>query len=264
MSSNSDKIFERYSKHPEDGRAEWTRTNSLEFHYTKKQLESFITSDSRILEIGCATGYYGMYYAERCREYVGVDIFPAHIDRFRQKIAETGLKNISCQVGDATALTDIPDESFDVVLCLGPMYHLPQKERGQVLSECYRVCKRDGIAAFAYINKIGVYAGACVYDASKDYYPTEKANEAVLKNGTDDMRPELFYYSTPEEIEKTSSAHGFEKISDLGTNFMVTMSVVDSMSDEKFELMRPLYDQMTSHESCTGMSDHALLICRRK
>lgn len=264
MSSNRDKIFANYASSREDSRSEWSRTNSLEFHYTKKQLAGFITENSRILEIGCATGYYGMYYAGRCREYVGVDLFPAHIDLFRQKIAEAGLENVSCQVGDATALTDIADGSFDVVLCLGPMYHLPPKEREQVFSECYRVCKKDGVAAFAYINKIGVYAGACVYDALRDYYPTEKANEAVLKNGTDDMRPELFYYSTPEEIEAASSAHGFEKISDLGTNFMVTMSVVDSMSDEKFELMRPLYDEMTFHESCTGMSDHALLICRRK
>ena len=43
----------------------------------------------------------------------------------------------------------------------------------------------------------------------------------------------------------------------------VTMGVVDSMSDEQFEIIRPLYDQMTSHESCAGMSNHALLVCRK-
>ena len=32
------------------------------------------------------------------------------------------------------------------------------------------------------------------------------------------------------------------------------------MSDEKFALLRPLLDQMAFHESCTGMSNHAVLV----
>ncbi len=263
MSSNSDKIFANYAKGIEDSRAEWSRTSALEFHYTKKQLDPLITMDSRILEIGCATGYYGMYYASRCREYVGVDIFPAHIERFRQKIADASLENVSCQVGDATDLSDIADDSFDVVLCLGPMYHLPPEERETVLSECRRVCHAGGIVALAYINKIGCYVGGCVHDEWRNYYPSENGNKA-FENGTDDLQPELFFMTTPEEIEEAAIAHGLEKISNLGTNFMVTKCVVDAMSAEKFELMRPIYDAMTSHESCTGMSDHALLICRRR
>lgn len=264
MSSNREKIFERYSESPEDGRSERSRTQSLEFYYTKKHLEGFITKDSRVLEVGCATGYYGMYYADKCREYMGVDIFPPHVELFRRRIDEAGLKNVSCQAGDATALTDIESESFDVVLCLGPMYHLPPEERRQTFEECCRVCKSGGIAAFAYINRIGVYAGACVLEGMRGVYPNERANEYVLGRSTDDMRPDVFYFTMPEEMEAVASECGFEKIKNLGTNFMFTLSAVDGMSDERFELMRPLYDQMVSYESCTGMADHGLLVCRKK
>lgn len=38
---------------------------------------------------------------------------------------------------------------------------------------------------------------------------------------------------------------------------------IDAMSEEKFELMKPLLDHMTSYESCTGMSNHAVLVCRK-
>ena len=38
------------------------------------------------------------------------------------------------------------------------------------------------------------------------------------------------------------------------------MSAVEAMDDEKFELMRPLLDSMADSESCTGMSNHALLV----
>lgn len=56
---------------------------------------------------------------------------------------------------------------------------------------------------------------------------------------------------------------GLTKIKNLGTDFFITMSVVNNMTDEQFELLKPLYDNMTSFESCTGMANHALLVCRK-
>jgi len=261
MSSNQDKIFARYSNKSEEVRADHSRTSALEFHYTKRHIDPYISKDSRVLEIGCATGYYGLYYADKCREYMGVDIYPPHIELFNKKIAEKRLSNVTCQVGDATNLNVISDGSFDVVLCLGPMYHLPPEERELVLAECSRICKIGGILAFAYINTIGVYAGACVFDDCT--YPNEKTNDYVLNKQTDDVNPGLFYFTMPEEIETAAEKHGLRKIKNLGTNFMITKKIVDDMSDERFEVMRPLYDQMTSFESCTGISNHALLICQK-
>ena len=133
MSLNQTKLIEQYTSGNEEARADSSRTAGLEFYYTKKHLGGMIGKNDRVLEIGCATGYYGLYYAEQCREYVGIDIVPKHIGLFREKIAARGLKNVSCQVGDGTDLKGIEDESFDVVLCLGPMYHLTEQERSAFL-----------------------------------------------------------------------------------------------------------------------------------
>lgn len=235
----------------------------MEFHYTKKHLEEYITKETRILEVGCATGYYGMYYYDKCKEYVGVDIVPSHIDIFKNKIERANADNVSCQIGDATNLENIADESFDAVLCLGPIYHLTTDESKLVFAECNRVCKKNGIVAFAYINKIGAYAGACIYDDWRDVYPNEKSNKLVLEMNTDDSQTGLFYYSTPEDMEKLAKQHGLTKLKNLGTEFMITKKIVDDMTSERFEMMKPLYDYMTSYESCTGMSNHALLICKK-
>ncbi|HCA30511.1 MAG TPA: hypothetical protein DEP23_13625 [Ruminococcaceae bacterium] len=266
MSTNQSKIITQYSTGREDGRATISRSSNLEFHYTKKHLESFIKPDSRVLEVGCATGHYGFYYADKCKEYVGVDLVPSQIELFNRKISDSGLKNISCHIGDATNLKDITNDSFDVVLCLGPMYHLPPEERELVFAECRRVCKTGGIVAFAYINKIGVYVGACVYDDDyyRETYPNERANEFILARGTDDLKPDTFYFTTPEEMDDTAGKHGLIKLRNLGTDFFITMSIINNMTDERFEVMKPLYEQMTSHESCTGMSNHALLICKKQ
>ncbi len=266
MASNREKIYAQYGDGiKEDSRALWTRTSGLEFHYTKKALDEFITKDSKVLEIGCATGYYAMYFADKCKEYTGIDLTPSHIEIFNKKITENRLENVSCEVGDAVNLDKFDDASFDTVCCLGPMYHLPPEERELVFAECKRVCKPGGIAAFAYINKVGAYAGACIYNEEyREIYPNEKANEYILRQGTDDLKPGVFYFTMPEEMEAAAVRHGFVKIRNTGTNFYVTMSVADSMSDEKFELFMELADEMVKYESCTGMSNHALLICRNE
>lgn len=261
MSVNEEKIIEQYCSGNEDERAGLSRAAGLEFYYTKKHLQGVIKKSDRVLEVGCATGYYGFYYADKCREYLGIDIVPEHIRLFRQKLAERHLPNVSCRLGDATALRDIEDDSFDVVLCLGPMYHLPPAERELAFAECARVCRRGGIAAFAYINKIGVYAGACVLDSR---YPTELANRCVLENGTDDIRPDTFFYTMPEQMNAAAQRHGLCKIKNLGTDFFMLMNVVNEMDDARFETLRPLYDQMAGYESCTGLSNHALLVCKKE
>ena len=262
MSSNQEQIIAQYSAGKEDERATQSRSSSLEFYYTKKHLEGLIQKTDRVLEVGCATGYYGLHYAAQCREYVGVDIVPAHIAQFEQKIKERNLQNVSCAVGDATELSGIADDRFDVVLCLGPMYHLTPEEREKCFAECRRVCKPGGVLAFAYINRIGVYAGACLLFG--EVYPNAQANRFVLEQGRDDVRPDMFFYTTPEEMNARAGAHGLKKIKNLATDFFVTTDIVNAMSDERFELMRPLYDQMTACESCTGMGNHALLICAKE
>lgn len=260
MASNKEIIMAQYSHGTEGNRSTQDRSSSLEFHYTKKHLDGYIRPNDKILEIGCGAGYYGLYFADKCCAYHGVDIVPLHIDIFNEAIKEKEYANVSCELGDATNLENINDSSYDVVLCLGPLYHLPPQERELVFAECARVCKNGGIVAFAYINKIGVYAGATIIDSR---YPNEQANKCVLENGTDDLRPDTFFFTTPEEMNAVTNKYKLHKIKNLGTDFLVTTNIVNSMNDEQFEIMRPLYDQMTSHESCTGMSNHALLLCRK-
>ncbi len=123
MASNRDVILAQYSHGTEGSRSTRDRNSSLEFHYTKKHLDGYIKHSDKILEIGCGTGYYGLYFADKCCAYHGIDILPLHIDIFNEVIKQKGYKNISCEIGDATNLENINDSSYDVILCLGPIYH---------------------------------------------------------------------------------------------------------------------------------------------
>lgn len=261
MAINQEKILDNYAGGREDTRATFSRAGGLEFHYTKKLLEKYITPDSRIIEIGCGTGYYGMYFADQCASYVGVDITPDNIALFNQKIQAAGLLNVSASVGDATDLKHIPDGSFDIVLCLGPMYHLPPAERELVFAECKRIAADSAILAFAYISPLGAYLkGMLMWPA---HYPNEKTNEFVLNRGFDDDRPDLFFYATPENIAETAKAHGLAVIKNAGTDFTFDDKLINEMSEEQFCAYRTFCDSMVKTESCAGLSNHGLLICRK-
>ena len=263
MAYNKDKIIENYKNYDEDKRAEESRAGRLEFHYTKKHLNEYITAKSNVIELGCGTGYYGMFFADKCAAYTGIDLSPDNIAVFHKKIAAKGIRNISAKVGDATALPEFADSCFDVVLCLGPMYHLPQEDRLKVFDECYRIAKPGAVLAFSYINGLGAYIAACVHDKGRSIYPNMATNKSILELKTDDLKPDVFFFTSSEEMENDARQKNLEILNNYGINFDFVSCAVNAMSDEQFEAYMELADIMSSSPACLGLSAHALLLCKK-
>lgn len=255
-------IIAKYENFDEEARAFGTRAERIEFTYTKKLLDQYIQPSMSILELGCETGYYGLYLAKMCKTYQGIDLVQKHIDLFNRKINEQGLAHVRASVGDAANLFDVEDDAFDAVLVFGPMYHLPRKERHRVIRESKRVCKSGGSILFAYINKIGAYMRACIDEDLKADYPNKKTNELVLMQGVDDILPNTFFYTMPEEIENDVTENGLSVVQNAGVDFTMNASDINKMDGEKFAAWTEIMDYMFKSASCTGVSCHAVLVCR--
>lgn len=260
MSSNQEKILAWYSKGKEESRHRVSRSVGMEFHYTKKYMSGYIEPTSQVIELGCATGHYGMFFADKCASYTGVDMSPDNIEVFKAKISDAKADNVSAFIGDATNLSEMKDDSFDVVMCLGPMYHLPQEERLKVFEECRRIAREGAILAFAYINRLGVYAGACVLDSK---YPNAEVNKLVFEYNTGDDATGVFFFTSPEEMACDAEQNGLTVLKNCGLDFFFASKTIDAMPDEQFECYMALADRMSESPSCTGLSNHALLICRK-
>lgn len=263
MAINQDQIIQMYSSGNEDNRSSLSRSNYMEFLFTEKILERYLSENAKAIEIGCATGYYALLFADRCANYTGIDLTPEHIAIFKQKIAENHLKNVNAAVGNATNLSEIADQSYDLVFCLGPMYHLPDEDRVKVFEECYRIAKEGAILAFSYINRLGAYAGACAHDALRSHYPNAETNEAVFYNNTDDQKPGIFFYTSPEEMEKDALNHKLCILQNYGLDFFFHAAAIDQMTEEQFSCYLELAVRMSESRSCVGLANHALLICRK-
>jgi len=99
MSKNEKKIIEWYSNKKEEFRATISRAEELEFHFTKKLIDKYISKESIVIEIGCATGYYGIYCANKCKKYIGIDLSPDLLDVFNEKIKTGNINNIETYIG---------------------------------------------------------------------------------------------------------------------------------------------------------------------
>jgi SAM-dependent methyltransferase len=105
---------------------------------------------ARILDVGGATGVHAAWLAEDGYRVHVVDLTPRHIEKVRDDLGPLG---VTAAVGDARGL-DHADSSFDVVLLLGPLYHLTDRaDRLQAWREAMRVVGPGGLVAAAAINR---------------------------------------------------------------------------------------------------------------
>lgn len=259
---NKEKVISAYAGGNEINRAKEAGQYGMEFLNTKKILEQYISEDKRVIEIGCGGGYYGMHFAGSCKEYVGIDLSPVNINVFQTLINENRYGNVSAEVGDATNLCNIEDNSFDVVLCLGPMYHLNPEGRAKCMAECKRICKADGVIAFAFINKAGAVAKfATVFGWDK--LLTAKIDDHVLTKGIDDANPDVFFYTMPEEmvVEAVKTGLSYERLA--GLDFLLTEDVIEGFGEEQRKAWFHLADLIVGSEYCAGLTNHAMLLCRK-
>lgn len=82
------------------------------------------TLGKKIIVVGCAEGGVTPLAKAGAKQVLGVDIASEPIKRLNDKIAKENLSNVaSAVVGNAEDL-DVPENSFDVICCLGVLHHL--------------------------------------------------------------------------------------------------------------------------------------------
>ena len=104
----------------------------------------------RILDVGGGTGVHARWLLDAGHDVHLLDLSSRHVEL---ALRELGASGLTAEVGDARQLPQ-PDDSVDVVLLLGPLYHLQRPdERAAVLREAGRVAVPGGIVAVAAINR---------------------------------------------------------------------------------------------------------------
>ena len=151
IENESERTAATYELFDEDSRLNRSKAARVEFITTVRAIESVLFPGARILDIGAGAGEYSLYFAKMGYAVTAVELSPANIAAFEKKISPE--HPVALLRGNALELSAFADGSFDVVLLMGPLYHLLSfADRDRAIAEAKRVCTPDGTIFFAFIG----------------------------------------------------------------------------------------------------------------
>lgn len=160
MDKTAKNIGQHYDEHIEYQKIRLEQDSPIEYEITKRVLNKWVKDKSKIAYIGVGVGHYALYLCQqkKCQFHL-IDVSEKLLQASKDNFYKVGLsKNIiSCTNASATDLSFIPNESVDVVLMLGPLYHLPETaQQHQAINEAHRILKKDGVLFASAINRLAI------------------------------------------------------------------------------------------------------------
>lgn len=126
----------------------------LEWCVTRHVIDIYLKPGSVVRDIGGGPGAYAIDLAEAGHTVDLVDLSPGCIALAEQSARERGTRLHSAAVADAVDLRGYESGAYDLVLCLGPLYHLlDADECCQAVNEAIRVTRPGGTVFFAFLSR---------------------------------------------------------------------------------------------------------------
>ncbi len=252
-----------YSSYDEDSRLR-SQHGRVEYLTTMRYIEKYLKPGMRILEIGAATGIYSHTLALLGYWVDAVDLVQHNIDIFRAK-TEPGEK-VSIRQGNAKDLHFFADNTFDITLLLGPMYHLfTVEDQRQALSEAIRVTKHGGVIYTAYCGNEATMVQYCFGRGMlKEERYQKLVDPVTFKAGSDPS--EMFELYRKEDIDGLMSGFPVKRLhyvgTDMATNYM--REQIDAMELSFFNVYLRYHFAICERGDLVGASHHILDVFRKE
>jgi SAM-dependent methyltransferase len=173
----------------------------------------------RVLDVGGAAGIHAAWLADDGHVVHVIDQVERHVEQARQLATES--RSITAEVGDARRLP-AADDSADVVLLLGPLYHLTDRsDRVLALTEAARVVRPGGLLFVAAISRFA----SLVDGLSSEFLFDRRFRSIVDRDLLDgqhrnpDRTPHWFttaYFHHPSELPDEAADAGLQCLEVLG------------------------------------------------
>jgi len=255
-------LTQYYGSYDEDGRL-LSKHGSVEFLTTMRYIEKYLRPGMQILEIGAATGRYSHALAQRGYQVDAVELIQHNIDIFREKTLPG--ETVTVRQGNAKDLSFFADDTFDITLLLGPMYHLiTVAEQKQALAEAIRVTKRGGIVFAAYCGNDATMVQFCFGKGQlKDPYYQALVDPVTFKATS--TPGELFQLYRREDIDALMEGFPVRRLhyvgTDMATNYM--RETVDAMEEDFFRVYLKYHFSICERGDMVGTSHHILDIFQK-
>lgn len=249
-----------YNKFCEDKRLT-RRHGQVEYITSMKYIHEYLgdNKDAKILDVGAGTGRYSVKLADE-----GYDVTAIELVKHNLGVLKSKGSSVKAMQGTALDLSRFPENTFDMTLVFGPMYHLYTiKDKVKALTEAKRVTKQGGVILVAYcMNEYSILTYGFKENHIRESIENGKVSEDfhVLSESKD-----LYDYVRVEDIDKVREEAGLERIklisADGPANYM--RSILNSMDDETFKLFIDYHLCTCERPELLGAGAHTLDILRK-
>ena len=266
-------IYNFYNNGAEIGRLE-RGLGIVEFNRTKEILSRYIDGSKVIYDIGGGIGMYAAWLAKKGNEVHLIELAESAVDYAKANMMQDC--HFVAEAGNALNVNR-PDESADVVLLMGPLYHLRDREdRLQSLREAFRVLKKGGLLVAAGISKFSSMTwGLSVYGEKNDFIDDPVFFDMIKGEMTtgDHIRPKEYpkfiaeaYFTTAEEMKSEIAEVGFvvDKAIAVEGCIWFTPHLAEKWEDEASrELLLEIVRITETEPEMMGMSPHFLVVAKK-
>ena len=257
-------LEEFYRNNNEEGRL-LSQHGQVEYLTTSKYIHACISDIQQpsILEVGAGTGRYSVSLAKEGFRVTAVEPVSHHLEILKSKL--DGSEAITVLQGNALDLSFLPDESFDVTMLLGPMYHLHTKEEKlRALSEAVRVTRPGGYILAAYcMNEPTV-----IQYLFASHHLQEVAERDMQTSGWHwrHAPKDLFDFVRTEDIAALDAELPVRRVKLVATDgaAVYQQANIDAMDEETFAMWMNYHFAICERQDLIGASNHTLDILQKE
>ena len=265
MDKRTDMVEGFYGDGREEDRLMRTRHGQMEYLTTMSCIDRYALRPCRVLELGAGTGTYSLALAREGYEVTALELVSKNVEILRQKAK--GRPRLQVVQGDALDLSRFTDDSFNLTLCLGPLYHLYDRaDMDRVLDEALRVTRPGGVLMAAFLS-----VHAILY-ANYLQAPPYNFRAGLAENFDEGMKPrhfpeQVFTGFTLREMEDLFAEKAIEPVALVSTDggLEIAEGWADfCLSDEDFRAFAAYHLHHCQDRELLGLSNHLLYICRKR
>ena len=264
---NNKSVLDFYESYNENERID---RHPIEFIRTKDIIARNLPQKPlKIIDLCGASGHYAYWLAKMGHEVHLMDLSPKHCNEAKNNQKKYKVKLASITTGDARTL-NYENESFDIVLLMGALYHLQEKEdRLLCLKEANRILKNNGIGIFSYISRyaelLDGFVKGFIHNSDNDIIDkklfTGKRNNPENKVGGFTTA----YFHTITDIYEELLYTKFSNIILYAVEGFSNLINTDEYINDTEKMNKLLYylKHLEQNMDMIGISFHQLAICKK-
>ena len=252
-----------YEEHCDEDARLRSRHGMVEFLTTMRYIERHLKPNSKILEIGAGTGRYSHSLAQKGYPVDAVELLEHNINIFQQN-THSG-EPVTIRQGNALDLSGFGNDTYDLTLLLGPMYHLyTAEDQRRALTEAIRVTKPGGTVFAAYCGSDATAIQFC-FGKGMLTAPRYKALVDPVTFKLSSTPAEVFALHRREDIDALMDGRPVRRLHFVGTDMATgyLRDIIDQMDDELYELYLQYHFATCERPDLVGASNHYLDIFRK-